>query len=86
EAFVFIAEVADMKALKQKFSKELEKDLKYVESLKARLANNNFLKNAPPELVEAEKQKLAEAVKRTGKIESYIRDMGGTLGSPRGNR
>ncbi|MDR0313911.1 MAG: valine--tRNA ligase [Treponema sp.] len=86
EAFVFIAEVADMKVLKQKFSKELEKDLKYVGGLKARLANNNFLKNAPPELVEAEKQKLEEAVKRTDKIESYIRDMGGTLGSPRGNQ
>jgi valyl-tRNA synthetase len=84
EAFVFIAEVADMKILKQKFSKELEKDLKYVESLKARLANNNFIKNAPPELVEAEKQKLEEALKRTGKIESYIRDMGGTDVSPRG--
>jgi valyl-tRNA synthetase len=75
EAFVFIAEVVDMKILKQKFSKELERDLKYVESLKAKLANNNFIKNAPPELVEAEKLKLDEAMKRTGKIESYIRDM-----------
>jgi valyl-tRNA synthetase len=75
EAFVFIAEVGDTKILKQKFSKELERDLKYIEGLKAKLANNNFLKNAPQELVEAEKLKLEEAVKRTGKIESYIRDM-----------
>jgi valyl-tRNA synthetase len=64
-----------MKLLKQKFAKELEKDLKYVESLKAKLANENFLKNAPPELVAGEKLKLEDSLKRTGKLESYIRDM-----------
>jgi valyl-tRNA synthetase len=75
EAFVFIAEAVDIKLLKQKFDKELEKDRKFVENLKARLANEDFLKNAPPELVEGEKQKLEESLKRTGKLESYIRDM-----------
>jgi valyl-tRNA synthetase len=75
EAFVFIAEAVDMKLLKQKFGKELEKDLKYVEGLKAKLANGNFIKNAPPELVDGEKLKLEESLKRTGKLESYIRDM-----------
>jgi valyl-tRNA synthetase len=75
EAFVFIAEVVDMKLLRQKFSKELEKDLKYIEGLKQKLANENFIKNAPPELVTGEKLKLEESLKRTGKLESYIQDM-----------
>jgi len=75
EAFVFIAEAMDMKLLKQKFSKELEKDLKYIEGLKVRLTKEDFLKNAPPELVAAEKLKLEESIKRTGKLEAYIRDM-----------
>jgi len=75
EAFVFIAEAVDIKLLKQKFDKELEKDRKFIESLKARLANGEFLKNAPPELVEGEKLKLEEGLKRTGKLESYIKDM-----------
>ena len=75
EAFVFIAEVVDIKFLKEKFTKELEKDRRYVEGLKARLANENFLKNAPPELVAGEKLKLEESLKRTGKLESYVRDM-----------
>ena len=75
EAFVFIAEVADMKFLREKFNKELEKDRKYIESLKAKLANENFLKNAPPELIAEEKLKLEDSMKRTGKLESYIRDM-----------
>ena len=75
EAFVFIADAVDVKLLKQKFDKELEKDRKFIANLKARLANGDFLKNAPPELVEGEKQKLEEGLKRTGKLESYIRDM-----------
>jgi valyl-tRNA synthetase len=75
EAFVFIAEAVDMKFLKQKFSKELERDLKFVESLRAKLGNANFLKNAPPELVAEEKLKLEEGLKKTAKLQSYIQDM-----------
>jgi valyl-tRNA synthetase len=75
EAFVFIAEVVDMNLLKHKFTKDLEKDSKYIEGLKARLANENFIKNAPPELVAGEKLKLEESLSRFDKIESYIRDM-----------
>ena len=75
EAFVFIAEAVDMALLKDKFSKELEKDKKYINGLEAKLANGNFLKNAPPELIEGEKLKLAESLKRAGKLESYIKGM-----------
>jgi valyl-tRNA synthetase len=75
EAFVHIAEAVDMAALKQKFSKELEKDKKFIGGLESKLANENFLKNAPPELVEGEKRKLADALDRTGKLESWLRDM-----------
>jgi valyl-tRNA synthetase len=76
EAFVFIAEAADLRALKQKFTKDIEKDRKFVEVLKSKLGNEKFLQNAPPELVQGEKEKLAEALKRTEKLESYIRDLG----------
>jgi valyl-tRNA synthetase len=75
EAFVYIAEAVDMKVLKQKFSKELEKDLKFIQGLKAKLANENFLRNAPAELVEEEKRKLEDAAARTSKIESWLREM-----------
>jgi hypothetical protein len=33
------------------------------------------VKNAPPELVDSERAKLEESLKRTGKIESYLRDL-----------
>jgi valyl-tRNA synthetase len=75
EAFIFIAEAVDIAALKQKFNKELERDRKFIDGLRAKLANNQFVQNAPPELVAAEKNKLEEGLERTGKIERYLRDL-----------
>jgi len=75
EAFVFVAEAVDVAALKRKFGKELERDRAFIGGLRSKLANEQFLKNAPPELVAAEKAKLEESLARTGKIESYLRDM-----------
>ena len=78
EAFVYIAEAVDMNALKEKFSRELEKDSKYIQQLGAKIANENFIRNAPPELVEGEKLKLEEAAGRTAKLEAWLKEMGQT--------
>jgi valyl-tRNA synthetase len=75
EAFVFIAEAADLAALKQKFTKEIEKDSKFIASLEGKLANENFVKNAPPELVAEQRIKLEEGRKRTRTLALYIRDL-----------
>jgi valyl-tRNA synthetase len=77
EAFVYIAEAADTRALKNKFARDLERDAEFIASLEAKLGNGNFLKNAPPELVAAEREKLEKAKKRSEKLRSYIRDMEG---------
>jgi valyl-tRNA synthetase len=75
EAFAFIAGTVDLAFLKQKFAKDLAKDSKFIAGLQIKLSNENFLKNAPPELVEQERSKLEEALKRTAKLESYIKDL-----------
>ncbi|GHV19521.1 hypothetical protein FACS189494_01350 [Spirochaetia bacterium] len=75
EAFVYIAEAVDTAALKTKWAREVEKDKKFITTLQAKLANENFVKNAPPELVEAEKAKLVDALERTGKIETYLKTL-----------
>ena len=72
EAFVFIGEAVDVKALVAKWKKENEKDVKYIIGLEAKLANENFIKNAPAELVEGERVKLNEAKTRTAKTAAYI--------------
>jgi valyl-tRNA synthetase len=75
EVFVFVAEAVDTAALKKKFSGDLERDRKYIDGLRAKLANEQFVKNAPPELVAEQKTKLEETLKRTEKFSSYIRDL-----------
>ncbi|MDR1930788.1 MAG: valine--tRNA ligase [Treponema sp.] len=75
EAHVFIGEAADIRALLDKFRKNLERDRKFIAALEGKLANPDFIKNAPAELAEAEKKKLSEAKDRTGKIEGYIKNM-----------
>ncbi|MCL2265316.1 MAG: valine--tRNA ligase [Treponema sp.] len=75
EIFVFIAEAVDTAALKKKFEGDLEKDRKYIGSLRAKLANEQFVTNAPGELVAEQKSKLEETISRTEKFESYLRDL-----------
>jgi len=75
EIFVFIGEAVDIAALKKKFEKDLARDNAFVQGLRTKLANEQFVKNAPPELVAAEKLKLEEGLARTGKIESYLRGL-----------
>jgi valyl-tRNA synthetase len=75
EIFVFIGEAVDIAALRKKFEKDLARDNAFVQGLRVKLANEQFVKNAPPELVAAEKLKLEEGLARTGKIESYLRGL-----------
>jgi valyl-tRNA synthetase len=75
EAHVYIAGAVDIKALAEKFRRGLERDKKYTAALEAKIANPNFVKNAPPELVDGEKQKLDEARERTCVIEAYLKSM-----------
>jgi valyl-tRNA synthetase len=73
---VYVAEAVDMDFLKRKFLREIERDGKFIAGVQAKLSNGQFLKNAPAELVAAEKVKLEGALRRTANLESYIRDMG----------
>jgi valyl-tRNA synthetase len=75
ETFVFIAEAVDTQALKKKFSNDLERDRKYIETLRTKLANGQFVKNAPQELVNEQKIKLEDTVRRTEKIANYLKDL-----------
>ncbi|MDR3114174.1 MAG: valine--tRNA ligase [Treponema sp.] len=75
EAFVYVAEAVDREVLKRTFTKDLAKDRAFIAGLQAKLANDHFLKNAPPDLVKGEQGKLADALQRTEKLVSYMRDL-----------
>jgi valyl-tRNA synthetase len=76
EAFVYVARSVDLAALTQKFRRDLEKDTRFIASLKAKLANEKFIENAPPDLVAEERAKLEETARRCERLASHIRDLG----------
>jgi valyl-tRNA synthetase len=75
EAFLYIAEAVDLGALGRKFAKTIAKDRAFLAGLESKLSNEQFLKNAPPELVRGETVKREEALQRIEKLESYVRDI-----------
>jgi valyl-tRNA synthetase len=75
EALARLAGAVDLQALVRKFKKELEKDRQFTAVLQKKLADEQFIKNAPPELIAGERAKLAEVLQKTEKLTAYIRDM-----------
>jgi len=75
EVFVFIADAVDKAQLLAKFTKDLEKDLKFRSMLEAKLNNPNFVSNAPAELVAQERSKLEDVKERIKKLETYLQDL-----------
>jgi valyl-tRNA synthetase len=75
ETFVFIADAVDQAQLLAKFTRDLEKDIKFRSMLEAKLTNANFVSNAPAELVAQERAKLEEVQERIKKLETYLRDL-----------
>ncbi|MCL2243776.1 MAG: valine--tRNA ligase [Treponema sp.] len=77
EVFVFVAEAVDTAALRKKFSNDLERDQKYIEGLRAKLSNEQFINNAPQQLVAEQRAKLEEAIRRTEKFTDYFNSLAG---------
>jgi valyl-tRNA synthetase len=75
EAFVVVGEGVDPAQLCVRFAKEIEKETQNVARLEGKLANANFVANAPVEIVDAEREKLAEMKRRIAKLGTYIEDL-----------
>ena len=73
EAFLVTGEAVDIGQLKARFKKELEKHTANAAKIEAKLKNENFVKNAPQDVIAGEKEKLAEAVRRIEKLNGYLR-------------
>ncbi len=75
EAFVVTDGSVDPETLAVRFERESEKERANGERVRAKLSNQNFVANAPEEVVAAEKEKLAESERRIAKLEGYIKDL-----------
>ena len=74
EAFIKIDGSVNVDQLKTRFTKELTTEKAFIAKVDAKLAGK-FAQNAPKEVVEAEKEKRANAARRVEKLESYLASM-----------
>lgn len=75
EAFILVGGGIDPAQLAERFRKEAEKERQAAQRVEAKLANEAFARNAPQEVVEAERAKLAEIQRRVGKLDGYVKDL-----------
>ena len=74
EAFIKIDGSVNVEQLKARFTKELTTEKAFIAKVDSKLAGK-FAQNAPKEVVEAEKEKRANAARRVEKLESYLASM-----------
>lgn len=74
ECFIYVDESINKEQLLARFKKELASETAFVQKVDAKLAGK-FAQNAPKEVVEAEKVKREETMRRIEKITSYIENL-----------
>jgi valyl-tRNA synthetase len=72
EFYVHLKGLIDIGAEKTKQLKEKQKLEKYIQSIKSKLDNENFKKNAPQELVEGEILKMSDATEKIFRIQHSL--------------
>ena len=73
EVYLHLEGLIDLKAEAAKQQKEREKLAKYVQAIEGKLKNEQFVKNAPVELVDGEKAKLQETKDKIDRIDSNLK-------------
>ncbi len=76
EAYVFIRDVIDIEKEVAKLRKEQQKMAQMIKQTEGKLKNGKFLSNAPDDVIEKEKSKLAEFTERAEKVSFYINELG----------
>jgi len=74
EAFILLDENIDKESLKKHFDKDLEKSTSDAQKIEFKL-NGKFAEHAPAEVVQAERDTLAEIKRRIEKLTSYINEL-----------
>ncbi|MCE3279351.1 MAG: valine--tRNA ligase [Bacteroidetes bacterium] len=72
EFFVPLSQNIDVEAEKERLAKDLEYNKGFLKSVEIKLANEKFLANAKPELLENERKKQADALAKIKAIEEQL--------------
>ncbi len=74
EAFLLVDEGINTEQLKARFEKEIAEEEAVVKKSEAKL-NGNFAQHAPAEVVQAERDKMAESQRRIEKLSGYLKSL-----------
>ncbi len=72
QAFIELEGVIDVDAERKRIETDKSEKAKYIASLKTKLGNENFIKRAKPDIVEAEQTKLAEAQQQLADLDHHL--------------
>jgi valyl-tRNA synthetase len=73
EVFVPLSGIVDISKLKERWQKRLNELTKELERVQVRLSNPQFVERAPAEIVEAERQRLAELTQQKEALERKLK-------------
>ncbi|MCZ7644569.1 MAG: class I tRNA ligase family protein [Planctomycetota bacterium] len=76
ELYVALAGLIDPEKERARLAKEIERTRKAVAQGRGKLANEKFVKNAPPETVDAERARLAEYEAKAASLEAALKELG----------
>ncbi|MEA3249846.1 MAG: valine--tRNA ligase [Patescibacteria group bacterium] len=76
QVFVPLGDLVDLDEERKRLEDELDNAKKYADSLRKKLDNEQFVSKAPPQVVDAERAKLAEAESRIVKLEEQLKAVG----------
>ncbi|MFI4913005.1 MAG: valine--tRNA ligase [Sedimentisphaeraceae bacterium JB056] len=72
---VFVHDVIDAEAEKKRLEKQKETLIKGIKPIEGKLANENFVTRAKPEVVESSRQRLAELKEQLAAVEKLIEEL-----------
>ncbi|MEI6288404.1 MAG: valine--tRNA ligase [bacterium] len=75
QIFLLLTGLVDVSAEKIRLEKEVSETEQYIEMLSKKLANTEFVQNAPPKVVDLEKEKLAKAHEKMIKLKQQVVDL-----------
>jgi valyl-tRNA synthetase len=77
EAYVSLAGLIDLDAEAKRIEKQIADKRKAAEGTKAKLANEKFVSGAPPEVVQQQRDLLADIEKQIAALEDNLRELRG---------
>jgi valyl-tRNA synthetase len=73
---VYVALSADLLDVERlRLGKEISKVEQHIPKIEGKLKNENFIKNAPPELVNEERQRLKEAQEKLASLKTALKEL-----------